>query len=73
MGEVHEGICGTHQSATMMKCLFEKACVYWPNMIADGFKCYKGCQVYQKSVIYTSFMRSNCIPSSSLDPLEAGV
>jgi hypothetical protein len=25
-----------------------KVCFYWPNMIADCFKYYKGCQVCQK-------------------------
>jgi hypothetical protein len=45
MAEVHEGICGTHQSAPKMKCLLQRSGFYWPNMIADCFKYYKGCQV----------------------------
>jgi hypothetical protein len=48
MVEVHEGICGTHQSAPKMKWLLRRSGFYWPNMIADCFKYYKGCQVYQK-------------------------
>jgi hypothetical protein len=45
MAEVHEGICGTHQSAPKMKWLLRRSGFYWPNMIADYFKYYKGCQV----------------------------
>jgi hypothetical protein len=48
MAEVHEGICGTHQSAPKMKWLSRRSSFYWPNMIADCFKYYKGCQVCQK-------------------------
>ena len=42
MGEVHEGICGTHQSAPKMKCLLRRAGFYWPTMMADCFRYYKG-------------------------------
>jgi hypothetical protein len=48
MAEVHERICGTHQLAPKMKCLLRRSGFYWPNMIADCFKYYKGCQVCQK-------------------------
>jgi hypothetical protein len=48
MAEVHEGICGTHQSAPKMKWLLQRSGFYLPNMIADCFKYYKGCQVCQK-------------------------
>jgi hypothetical protein len=48
MAEVHEGICGTHQSAPKMKWLLRRSGFYWPNMVADCFKYYKGCQVCQK-------------------------
>jgi hypothetical protein len=34
MAEVHEGICGTHQSAPKMKWLLRRACFCWPTMIA---------------------------------------
>jgi hypothetical protein len=48
MAEVHEGICGTHQSAPKMKWLLRRACFYWPTMIADCFRYYKGCEECQK-------------------------
>jgi hypothetical protein len=35
MAEVHEGICGTHQSTPKMKWLLRRVCFYWPTMIAD--------------------------------------
>jgi hypothetical protein len=37
MGEVHEGICGMHQSAPKMKWLLRRASFYWPTMMADCF------------------------------------
>jgi hypothetical protein len=48
MGEVHEGICGTHQSAPKMKWLLRRAGFYWPTMIANCFRYYKGCEECQK-------------------------
>ena len=42
MGEVHEGIYGTHQSAPKMKWLLRRAGFYWPTMLSDCFKYYKG-------------------------------
>jgi hypothetical protein len=48
MGEVHEGICGTHQSTPKMKWLFRIAGFYWPTMMADCFRYYKGCEEYQR-------------------------
>jgi hypothetical protein len=44
MGEVHEGIYGTHQSAHKMKWLLRRAGFYWPTMISDYFRYYKGCE-----------------------------
>jgi hypothetical protein len=44
MGEVHEEIFGTHQSAPKMKWLLRRSGFYWPDMIADCFKYNKGCQ-----------------------------
>jgi hypothetical protein len=48
MAEVHEGICGTHQSAPKMKWLLRRACFYWPTIIVDCFRYYKGCEECQK-------------------------
>jgi hypothetical protein len=48
MTEVHEGICGTHQLAPKMKWLLRRSGFYWPDMIVDCFKYYKGCQGCQK-------------------------
>ena len=44
MGEVHEGICGTHQSAHKMRWLLKRAGFYWPTMLEDCFQYYKWCE-----------------------------
>jgi hypothetical protein len=46
--EVHEGTCGTHQSAHKMKWLIRCSGYYWPVMLEDCFKYYKGCQACQR-------------------------
>jgi hypothetical protein len=46
--EVHEGACGTHQSADKMKWLIRRSGYYWPTMLEDCFKYYKGCQACQR-------------------------
>jgi hypothetical protein len=48
MREVHEGICGIHQSAHKMKLLLRCAGFYWPTMLNDYFRYYKGCESCQK-------------------------
>jgi hypothetical protein len=63
MADVHEGICGTHQSAPKMKWLLRRACFYWPTMIADCFRYYKGCEECQKhgdvQLVPVAFLASN--------------
>ena len=44
MGEVHEGICGAHQSAYKMKWIIRRTRYFWPTIIEDCFEYYKGCQ-----------------------------
>ena len=44
MGEVHEGICGTHQLAPKIKWLLRRAGFYWPSMMVDSFRYYKRCE-----------------------------
>jgi hypothetical protein len=48
MGEVHEGICVTHQLAHKMKWLLRCAGFYWSTMLNDCFRYYKGCESCQK-------------------------
>jgi hypothetical protein len=48
MGEVHEGICGTHQLAQKMKWLLRRTRFYWLTMFNDCFRYYKGCELCQK-------------------------
>ncbi len=44
IGEVHEGIYGTHQSPHKMKWLLWRSGYFWPTMLEDYFRYYKGCQ-----------------------------
>jgi hypothetical protein len=47
-GEVHEGICCTHQSIPKIKWLLRRADFYWPTMMADCFCYYKGYEECQR-------------------------
>ena len=48
MGEIHEGICGTHHSAPKMKWLLRRAGFYWHTMVSNCYKYYKGCEECQR-------------------------
>jgi hypothetical protein len=48
MGEIHEGVCGAHQLAFKMKWMIRNNNYYWPTILEDCFKYYKGCQECQK-------------------------
>jgi len=43
MGEIH-GVCGAHQSAFKMKWMIRRNGYYWPTILDDCFKYFKGCQ-----------------------------
>ncbi|KAK1693206.1 hypothetical protein QYE76_009903 [Lolium multiflorum] len=61
--EVHEGACGTHQSAHKMKWLIRRSGFYWPTMLEDCFKYYKGCQACQ------NFGSIQMVPASAMNPI----
>ena len=63
MGEVHEGMCGTHQSAHKMKWMLKHAGVYWPSMMEECFKYCKGCEACQR------FGNVQLAPASVLNPV----
>nr|AAR06334.1 hypothetical protein [Oryza sativa Japonica Group] len=63
IGEVHEGVCGTHQSAHKMKWLLRHAGYFWPTMLEDCFRYYKGCQDCQK---FGAIQRA---PASAMNPI----
>jgi hypothetical protein len=46
--EVHDGICGAHQSAYKMNWLLQRAGFYWPTTMDDCAKYQKGCEVCQR-------------------------
>ena len=63
IGEVHEGICGTHQSAPKMKWLLRRAGFYWLTMLSDCFKYYKGCEECQR------FGDLQLVPAALMHPI----
>jgi hypothetical protein len=46
--EVHDGICGAHQSAYKMNWLLRRAGFYWPATMDDCVKYQKGCEACQR-------------------------
>jgi hypothetical protein len=48
MGEVHEGLCGVHQSAHKMKWTLRRAGLYWPTMVDDCIQYKRGCEACQR-------------------------
>jgi hypothetical protein len=63
MSEVHDGLCGAHQSAYRMKWVIRQTGCYWPTMLEDCFEYYKGCQDCQK------FENIERVPASALNPI----
>jgi hypothetical protein len=63
MSEVHDGLCGAHQSAYRMKWVIRHTGWYWPTMLEDCFEYYKGCQDCQK------FGNIQRVPASALNPI----
>jgi hypothetical protein len=61
--EVHEGARGTHQSTHKMKWLIRRSRYYWPTMLEDSFKYYKGCQACQR------FRKIQMVPTSVMNPI----
>jgi hypothetical protein len=55
MSEVHDGLCGAHQSACRMKWVIRHTGCYWPTMLEDCFEYYKGCQDCQSLGISKEF------------------
>jgi hypothetical protein len=63
MSEVHDGLCGAHQSAYQMKWVIRQTGCYWPTMLEDCFEYYKGCQDCQK------FGNIQRVPAPTLNPI----
>jgi len=62
MGEIH-GVCGAHQSAFKMKWMIRRNGYYWPTILEDCFKYFKGCQECQK---FGNIQRA---PASAVNPI----
>lgn len=63
MGEIHESICGMHQSALKMKWLLSRAGFYWLTMIADCYRYYKRCEECQR------FSNIQLAPTAMMNPI----
>jgi hypothetical protein len=63
MGEIHEGICGAHQSSYKMKWIIYRSRYFWPTLLEDCFEYYKGCQDYQR---FGNIQKS---PVSAMNPI----
>jgi hypothetical protein len=63
MSEVHDGLCGAHQSAYRMKWVIRHTGCFWPTMLEYCFEYYKGCQDCQK------FGNIERVPASALNPI----
>ena len=67
MGEIHEGVCGAHQSAFKMKWMIRRNGYYWPTILEDCFKYFKGCQGCQK---FGNIQRA---PASAMNPIMLSI
>jgi hypothetical protein len=47
IGEVHEGLCGVHQSTIKMRWMLRRAGLYWAAMLDDCVQYKKGCTTRQ--------------------------
>jgi transposase InsO family protein len=56
-------MCGTHQSAHKMRWMLKRAWFYWPTMMEDCFRYFKGCEECQK------FGDIQSAPASMLHPI----
>jgi hypothetical protein len=61
--EVHDRICGAHQSAYKMNWLLRRAGFYWPTIMDDCIKYQKGCEACQK------FRNIQLAPTSVMSPI----
>ena len=73
MGEVHEGICGTHQSAPKMKWLLRRAGFYWPTMIMIASDIIKDVKLVKSLVIFNWLLLLCYILLSNCGLSEVGV
>ena len=63
MGEVHEVICDTQQSASKIKWLLCWAGFYYPSMIANFFLYCKGCEECEQ------FSNTQLVPTAMMHPI----
>jgi ribonuclease HI len=63
MGDVHEGLYGTHQSTQKMKWMLRRAGFYWPKMVSDCHRYFRDCEACQR------FGEVQSAPANMLHPI----
>jgi hypothetical protein len=48
LAEVHEGICGAHQSGVKMRWLIHRYGYFWPSVLKDCIEYVQGCESCQR-------------------------
>ena len=48
MEQVHEGVCGAHQSGVKIRWLIRRDDYFWPTILKDCITYSKDCQQYQR-------------------------
>jgi hypothetical protein len=62
-GEIHEGLCRTHQAAPKMKWALKREGFFWPMMMGDCVEYQRGCAACQH------FRNIQTAPASLLNPI----
>ena len=57
MGEVHEGICGAHQSAYKMKLIIRRTGYFWPTILVIVLNITRGARTVNVLVMSRDRMR----------------
>ena len=66
MGEIHEGVCGAHQSAFKMKWMIRRNGYYWATILEDCFKYFKGVKDVRNLAIFKGHPHRPLIPLLNL-------
>jgi hypothetical protein len=57
MGEIHEGVCGAHQSAFKMKWMIRNNNYYWLTILEDFFNTIKDVKSVRNLGAFKEFQR----------------
>ena len=72
MGEVHEGICGAHQSAYKMKWIIHRTGYFWPTILEDVLNIIRGARTVNVLVMFRSHRIGYESNNQTMDILRLG-